>query len=327
MALTKKLSMIITLVLALMYFVPLLFLPESIIGHRDENLLLFVPKILFLAITAAIVTMVIIVFIFRGDYITLQLQIFSRFRHYLRLLVKRDFVSKYRKSILGVLWSLLNPLLTMLVMTLVFSHVFRFQIENFPVYLLGGMLIYSFFNESTTLAMTSVIASEGIVKKIYVPKYMFPLARVTSSLVNLLFSLIAFLFVVIVTGVPFKWTMLLIPIPIIYTFVFSLGVAMLVSCLAVFFRDLTYLYGVFMLLLMYMTPLFYPVEGTIPDWFIPYYGLNPIYHFVDYFRSLTLWNTIPDLWSNMVCIGYALSALCIGTYVFIRQQDKFILNM
>jgi len=227
-----------------------------------------------------------------------------------------------------VLWSLLNPLLTMIVMTLVFSFVFRMDIDNFPVYLLSGMIIFGFFNESTTLAMTSVIASEGVIKKVYVPKYMFPLSRVISSLVNLLFSLIAFVLVVVFTRATFSWTMLLIPIPIIYTFMFSLGVAMLISSLAVFFRDLTYLYGVFTLLLMYLSAIFWPVEmleeGGLMAGII---GFNPIYQFITYFRSLALWGTVPDLWTNMVCIGLALSSLCVGTYVFMRQQDKYILSL
>jgi len=120
--------------------------------------------------------------------------------------------------------------------------------------------------------------------------------------------------------------LLLLPIPIIYTFLFALGISMMISCLAVFFRDLTYLYGVFILMLMYLTPTFYPVE-IIPEWLLPYYGLNPIYHFVTYLRSVAMWGVVPDLWANMVCIGYALAALCVGTYVFMKKQDKFILSM
>ena len=324
MTLTKKKSVIITIALAIVFFVPLLFLPESIIGQRDENLLLFIPKLMFLAITAAIVIVVILVFIFRSAYITALLYSFNRFKYYLRLLVKRDFISKYRKSILGVIWSLLNPLLTMLVLTLVFSFLFD-TVMHFPVYVLSGQLVYNFFNESTTLAMNSVIANEGIIKKIYVPKYIFPLARVMSSLVNLFFSFIAFMLVFIFTRVPFQWTMLLLPVPILYLFVFALGVAMFVSSLAVFFRDLTYLYGVSMMLLFFLTPIMYPVD-IIPDWLMPYYGLNPLFHFVTYYRNLALWGTIPDLWANMVCIGYALSALCVGTYTFMKQQDKLILS-
>jgi len=305
----------------------LLFLPESFVGHRGDHLLLFIPKILFLAITTAVAIVIILVFIFRGEFINAQLSVFSRFKYYLWLLIKRDFVTKYRKSVLGVLWSLLNPLLMMIVLTVVFSYLFANDIEFFPVYVLSGQLIHTFFVESTTLAMTSVIAGEGVIKKIYVPKYMFPLARVLSSLVNLLFSFIAFILVFIVVGAPFQWTMLLIPIPIIYVFVFSLGVAMLLSSLSVFFRDLTYLWGVFSLMLFFLTPIMYSVERTIPDWLLPYYGLNPQFQFLSYFRAVAMEGVVPDLWSNMVCIGYALSALCIGTYVFIKKQDKFILSL
>jgi len=324
---TKNKLVVIALALAVAFFVALLFAPESLIGHRDDNLLLFVPKILFLAVTAAIVVVFILIFIFRSDYIAAQLNTFRRFKYYLKLLIKRDFIAKYRKSVLGVLWSLLNPLLTMIVMTLVFSYLFR-QVEHFPVYLLSGLIIYTFFNESTTMAMTSVIASEGVIKKVYVPKYMFPLSKVISSLVNLMFSMIAFVLVVIFTGAPFHWTMLLIPIPIFYTFVFSLGVAMLISSMAVFFRDLTYLYGVFTLLLMYLSAIFWPVSMLEEGGFLAsVIGLNPIFQFISYFRSLALGGTVPDLWTNMVCIGFALSALCGGTYVFIKQQDKYILSL
>ena len=326
MVLTKKKVALLTTVLTAVYFVLLFLLPESIVGTRQENMLLFAPKLMFLAITAAIATAFLLILIFKRDFLSGQISTFQRYKYLLRQMVKRDFVARYRKSVLGVLWSLLNPLLTMIVMTIVFSYMFRFQIENFPVYLLSGLMLYNFFNESTSLAMGSVIASEGIIKKIYVPKYIFPLARVISSFTNLLFSFLAFLLVFIVTGIPFKWTMLLLPIPIIYTFVFALGVAMLLSSLAVFFRDLRYLYGVLLVLWMYMTPLFYPVS-YIPEWFMPIYGLNPLYHFVDYFRNLALWGTVPDLWSNMVCIGFALASLCVGTYVFMSKQDKYILHL
>ena len=326
MFLTKKRLAQLTALLTIAYFILMLFLPESIVGKRAGNMLLFAPKVFFLSFTAAVVTAIILIFIFKRNFITWQFTSFSRYKHLLRLLVRRDFISRYRKSILGVLWSLLNPLLTMLVLSFVFSYLFRRSIENFPVYLISGQLIYNFFSESTRQAMTSVIRSEGIIKKIYVPKYIFPAARVLSSLVNVAFSFLAFLLVFIVTGAPFRWTMLLLPIPIFYTFVFSLGVSMLLSSLAVFFRDLQYLYGVFLLLLMYLTPIFYPVE-ILPDNFVPIIGFNPLYHYVDYFRDLAMRGTVPDLWSNMVCIGFALAALCCGVYVFIDKQDKYILNL
>jgi len=327
MLFTKKRLIIIAFILTLIFFVLLFIAPDSLINHRDDNLLLFIPKILFLAISAAIAIVFILIFIFRSEYISAQLNTFNRFKYYLRLLIKRDFVSRYRKSVLGVLWSLLNPILMMLVMTMVFSMLFRFDIEYFPVYLLSGQVIWAFFNESTTLAMTSVIAGEGVIKKIYVPKYMFPLSRVVSSLVQMAFSMAAFFIVVAVTSAPFYWTMLLIPIPVLLIFVFSLGVAMLISSLAVFFRDLTYLYGVLTTLLMYLSAIFWPVEILAGGPLENIIGLNPMYQFITYFRYLVYWGRVPDLWFNFVCIGFALAALCGGTYVFMKQQDKYILSL
>jgi ABC-type polysaccharide/polyol phosphate export permease len=309
------------------YFALLLFLPESIVGtRRTDNALLFVFKIGFLAICAAIVTALVLMLYFKREFVKVQLASFNRYKYLLHFLVKRDFVSRYRKSVLGILWSLLNPLLTMIIMTMIFSYLFKNQIENFPVYILSGQIIFSFFSESTTQAMNSVIAGEGIIKKVYVPKYIFPLSRVLSSLMNLVFSFIAFMLVFIVTGAPFHWSMLLLPIPIIYTFVFALGISMLMSCMAVFFRDLTYLYTIFLTLLMYLTPLFYPVT-ILPAWLQPLIGINPLFQFIDYFRSLALYGTLPDLWTNAVCIGYALAALCGGFYVFMSKQDRYILYL
>ena len=326
MRLTKKRLALLTILLTVVYTFLLFFLPESIVGKRAGNLLLFAPKILFLGMSAAITTSVILMLIFKRSFVRGQISTFSRYKHLLLLLVRRDFVSRYRKSVLGVLWSLLNPLLTMLVLCFVFSYLFSRSIEYFPVYLISGQLIYNFFSESTKLGLGSIISSEGIIKKIYVPKYIFPMSRVISSLVNVAFSFLAFLLVFIVVGAPFRWTMLLLPIPVLYTFIFSLGVAMLLSSLAVFFRDLKYLYGIFTLLLMYLTPIFYPVD-ILPKKFIPIIGFNPLYHFVDYYRSLALYGKVPDLWSNMVCIGFALAALCCGVYVFMSQQEKYILHM
>jgi ABC-type polysaccharide/polyol phosphate export permease len=324
--LTKKRMALLTVLMTIAYFALALLMPASVVGERSENMLLLAPKLLFLGLSAAITTSMIMVLAFKREFIAAQLASFNRFRHLLRLLVKRDFISKYRKSILGVLWSLLNPLLTMLVMAMVFSYIFRMQIENFPVYMLSGNIIYSFFSESTNQAMGSVIANEGIIKKVYVPKYIFPVSKVLSSLVNLLFSFIAFLLVFIITQASFRWTLLLIPIPIIYAFVFSLGISMLLSSLAVFFRDLSYLYGVLLTLLMYMTPLFYPIEA-LPESMVTVIGFNPIYHFVNYFRDLALRGAVPGLWENMVCLGFALAALCLGMFTFMSQQDRYILHL
>ena len=324
--LTKKNLLKLTILMSFLYLIPLMFLPEAIVANRASNPYFFLIKLFFLSTTAAITTSIILIVVFKREFVQSQISTFSRFKYLLYFLVKRDFISRYRKSVLGILWSLLNPLLTMVVMTLIFSHLFKFQIANFPVYLLSGQIMFGFFSEATTLAMGSIIGGEGVIKKVYVPKYIFPLSRVMSSLLNLMFSTLAFLFIYFVTRAPFQWTLLLIPIPLFYMFIFSLGVAMFLSSLAVFFRDLSYIYGVLLTLVMYFTPIFYPVS-ILPNYLVPVIGLNPMYHFIDYFRKLAMQGVIPGLWENMVCMGFSLASLCIGLYVFMSQQDKHILYL
>ena len=322
----NRLALLVTLMSAAFFILLFFTLPPSVIEPRSNNPFLLVFKIGFLSVTAAITIAILLIIVLKREFIQRQLSSFNRFKHLLRLLVKRDFVARYKRNVLGVLWSLLNPLLTMLIMTMVFSFLFRYQIANFPVYLLSGLIIFGFFNESTNQAMGAIISSADILKKVYVPKYVFPLSRVLSSLVNLGFSFLAFLLVFTITRAPLHWTIVLVPIPIVYTFIFALGIGMLISSLAVFFRDITYLYPILLTLLMYLTPLFYPIS-ILPEQLQPFIGLNPMYHFIDYFRSVALNGVVPDLWANVVCIGFALSALCCGVYVFMSKQDRYILYL
>jgi len=317
----------ITIVLSIILFIVfLIYLPIEIAGVRAGNLVFLMINAGFLALTCAIMTVFGLILILKKENLIEQIAVFKRFRHLMLLMVKRDFTTRYRRSVLGILWSLLNPLLTMLVLTLVFSTLFRFDIPNFPAYLLSGQLIFSFFSESTTSAMGSIIGSAGMIKKVYVPKYIFPISRVLSSMVNLFFSFIAFLFVVFVTRAPLHWTIILVPIPILYTLIFSFGVALLLSSLTVFFRDLNYIYGITITLLTFLTPLFYPVS-ILPERVFYLIHLNPMFHYVTYFRDLALYGVLPGLWENIICIGFASGALCFGLYVSILQQDKYILYL
>ena len=324
---TKKYFAGTAMVLSVLFFFAfLLYLPlgaeAAQIGHRGLQILYSA----FLGATMAILIVFCLVVAVKKDFVLRQWQTLNRFKHLLRLIVRRDFMTRYRRSVLGVLWSLLNPIITMLVLTMVFSFLFRFDIPHFPVYLLSGQLIFGFFSESTNQAMSSIINNSNIIKKVYVPKYIFPVSRVLSALVNMFFSFIAFLLVFVITRVPFNWTILLVPIPMIYVFIFSLGVGMLLSSMAVFFRDLPYIYGILVTLLTFLTPIFYPVT-ILPDRVYQLIHLNPLFHFVSYFRSLALDGVIPGLWINVICLGFALASLCCGLYVTMMQQDKFILYL
>jgi len=326
MVLTKKRLAILSVFLAAIYFVLFMTFSEQLGGNRGDGPILHASKSAFLSLSAAMATCVVIMLFLKKEFIRWQIFSFNRFKYLLMMRVKRDFIARYRKSVLGVLWSLLNPLLTMLIMTLIFSTIFAHAIPNFPVYLFSGLVIFNFFSESTSQSMGSIIGSEGIIRRIYIPKYIFPLTRVISSLINMAFAILAMFIVVVATGAPFHWTMLLIPIPIFFTFVFALGVSLMLSALAVYFRDLTYLWGVILTLLQFMSALFWPIE-ILPPGIRPFIGLNPIFQFISYMRSLVLDGVVPDLWTNLVCASLALVSLCVGTYVFMTKQERFILYM
>lgn len=247
-----------------------------------------------------------------------------RYRSLLGEFVLRDIKVRYRRSALGLLWTVLNPLLMMVVLTFVFSNLFKQDIPHFPIYYLSGALLFSFNSEATTNGMTSILNNASLVKKVYIPKYIFPLAKALSSLVNLGFSLIAMLLVMLVLRTPFRLTMLLLPIPIAYTFVFSLGLALFLAAVAVRFRDICHFYSVFVLAWTYFTPLVYPVS-ILPPAVMTLMKFNPMYHFVDYSRALVLEGRIPSLIANGYCIVFSLLMLIIGLRVFYKMQDGFIL--
>ena len=251
---------------------------------------------------------------------------FLSYKELLKELVQRDIRIKYRRSFLGILWSVLNPLGMMIIMTIVFSHVFRSGIDNFPVYLMCGQVIFNFYNEASTMAMLSILGNAPLIRKVYLPKYLFPMSKVCSCFVNLLTSCIALALVVIVTRTPLTWKLILVVFPIMYVFLFSLGIGIFLSAVVVSFRDLQHLYGVIITGLMYLTPIFYPLE-ILPGWVRTIVELNPITSFIQMFRDAVLYGVVsgPDL--HIKCIIWCVVALVAGIWCFIKQQDTFILKV
>ncbi|SHK24101.1 ABC transporter permease [Tepidibacter formicigenes] len=249
---------------------------------------------------------------------------FKKYRPLLKELVLRDIKLKYRRSVLGILWSILNPLLMMLVLTIVFSTLFKRSIDNFPVYLLCGRIIFDFYSQSTREAMTSIVSNGILIRKVYIPKYIFPISKGISTFVNLLFSLIALFIVMIVTNVKITWAIMLIPLPLIYIFIFSIGIGLTLAAYTVFFRDIVHLYSVVLTAWMYLTPLFYPVE-IIPDSFKFVIYLNPLYYIIECFREIVLYGQIISLQKHLICILISLFSIVFGIIVFKKKQDKFIL--
>lgn len=261
---------------------------------------------------------------FSKEYVKEKLSAFRRFTPLLKELVARDIKVRYRHSALGMVWTVLNPLLMMVVITIVFSTLFKQNIPNFPIYYLSGSLIFAFNSESTTTALNSIISNASLIKKVYIPKYLFPFSNVLSGLVNLAFSLIAMFIVMIVTRAPFHVTLLLLPIPIFYTFLFSTGLGILLSALTVYFRDIAHFYGVLVLAWTYFTPVFYPAS-ILPPIAMKLMQFNPMYHFVTYMRELVLYGTFPSMKENLLCLLIGVIMLVVGMAVFYKKQDKFVL--
>jgi ABC-2 type transport system permease protein len=255
----------------------------------------------------------------------------KRYKYLLSDLVTRDIKTKYRRSALGVLWSVLNPLLMMLVLTAVFSKIIRVEVEGgFALFYLTGYIIFNFISESSNFSLTSMINAGGLIKKVYIPKYIFPLEKTIFSLVNMLFSLIAFVLVFgifLATGkVEIHATMLLFFIPMIYIFIFAFGLNLILSTLNVFFRDVGHLWGVFVTVWMYATPIIYPIN-IVPEWLQSIIRFNPLYHYVTYFRNVMIYGTVPSLTDNLICFGFSLIFLLVGITVFRKNQDKFVLHI
>ena len=251
-------------------------------------------------------------------------QHWKRYKPLLNELVVRDLKVKYRRSFLGYLWSLLNPLLMMVVMTLVFSYMFRFDIPNYPLYLICGQTLWTFFNESTNMALLSVMQNGSLIRKVYIPKFIFPVSRIISSFVTMSFSLVAILIVMVATGTQFHIQIILFPIPLFFLLLFSMGVGMALSALAVYFRDIVYLYGVLTVAWMYATPIFYPLDA-VPQQIAACIKLNPMYSYITFFRELMLYGNVPGKAIWLSCALWSVVALAVGLLVFRKLQKNFIL--
>ena len=250
---------------------------------------------------------------------------FFAFDELLKQLIIRDVKLKYRRSYLGYLWSILNPLMLMMVLVVIFSNLFRFDIPNFPLYLISGQFLFNFMTEATNMSVASITGNASLIKKTYVPKYIFTISKVGSSLVNLLFSLGALLLVMVFTDAEFSWNLLFFPVIILEVFIFSLGLGLWLAAITVFFRDIQYLWGVFVSMWMYLTPLFYPVSIIPEEYRELYQNANPMYGYVEQFRDIVLYAKFPQSDSILIGFASAILVLVLGAWYFNKKQDEFIL--
>lgn len=238
-------------------------------------------------------------------------------------LVKRDFKQKYKRTVLGMAWSILSPMLTLLVMRMVFTQFFGHGTEHYTTYLFCGNLVFNYYKESTIGGMSSLMSNASIFTKVNVPKYMFLLSKSISSLINFSLTLCVFFLFCIFDGITFWWGIISLIYPILCLIVFNIGVGLVLSALYVFFRDVGYLYDVFTLLLMYMSAIFYTVDSfsaNIQRIFL----CNPVYCYIKYFRVVVIDGNLPSLSFHLLCAAYALLALGAGALIYKKYNHKFL---
>lgn len=238
-------------------------------------------------------------------------------------LVKRDFTKKYKRTVLGMLWSVLGPLMTLGVMALVFTQFFGRNMEHYIIYLFCGNLLYGYFKESTSSGMTALYDNSGIFSKVNVPKYMFLLSKNVSSLINFGINIVVLFIFCIVDEVAFSWKFIMLLYPIGCLVVFNLGVGLILSALYLVFRDMKYLYDIFTLLLMYLSAIFYSIDAYSQQVQYLFY-LNPIYVYIRYFRKIILEGTIPKLSFHLLAAAYAVIVLVIGAVMYKKKNYKFL---
>lgn len=245
-----------------------------------------------------------------------------RYRDLLASLVKRDLTVRYKRSALGFFWSMLNPLLMMVVLTVVFTRFIQFGIEDYAVYLLSGILLWNFFSQSTTQAMSSLVWGGELLNKIYIPKSAFVVSAVLVGLVNLWLALVPLATVMLVMRHSFSWALLFLPISITLTALFTLGIALFISALAVLFVDVMDIYQFGLMVLTYLTPLFYSTN-MIPPEYSSYLHLNPLFYFVEVFRQPIYQGQLPEPYILIRAGLLGVVAFVLGWWFFTRKSDEF----
>ena len=250
---------------------------------------------------------------------------FKKYSFLLQQLISRDFKVKYKRSVLGIVWSLLYPVLNMAVMALVFSNVFKFSTPgvNYLVYVLSGLIMFNYYSEASNLAMSSVVANFPLTNKIYIPKYIFPLSKCLFVGINFLLTLIPLYIVILATGTGLNIYHLVLPYAYVCLFIFTFGMGLILSTIAVFLRDMFYIYGIVITLWTYLTPIMYDISMISPELQF-FFKLNPMYHYINFIRRVILYNEMPSAFTFGICALSSLAVLIIGVFVFRKNQDKFI---
>jgi ABC-type polysaccharide/polyol phosphate export permease len=250
-----------------------------------------------------------------------ELRELRHYRFLLFQLIRRDLVARYKRSILGVAWTMLNPLGTMLIMTLVFSNLFK-SVESYPVYILSGLIVWNFFSQGTNAAMVGLVWGGSLMQRIYLPRTIFGVSAIGTALVNLLIALIPLTLVMLITGTPIPLTVLFLPVSILLLTAFTLGFGLMLSALAIYFPDVAEMYQILLTAWMYLTPIIYP-EEIIPERFLGLYRVNPMYWMVKLFRLPIYNGRIPGMAEILPALAWAVGFLVIGWLFFTSKSDEY----
>jgi len=246
-----------------------------------------------------------------------------KYKELLVQFVQRAIKTRYKRSILGIVWTMLNPLLMMIVLTLVFSQLFgRFSIRNYPVYVLSGLMVWNFFSHTTSTAMGEMIWSGSLLSRIYVPKSVFAVSAIGTGLVNLLLSLIPLFLIALILGSRISIAIIVLPLAILLLAAFSLGIGLLLATAAVYFADMIPVYEVILTIWLYATPIIYPLD-IIPANLVWLFKLNPLYYLIEIFRKPIYEAVVPDVSVWLIAAGYAALALILGGLVFTAKSNEY----
>lgn len=252
-----------------------------------------------------------------------MLQKYRQYQFLFEELVKRDFTKKYKRTVLGMGWSIISPLMNLLIMWLVFGQILGSNVEHYAIYLFSGQLVFAFFSDATNLGMTSLVGNAAIFTKVNVPKYLFLFSQNVSALINFGLTLLVYFIFVALDGLPFTWRFVLLLYPIACVVIFNLGMGLILSALYVFFRDMQYLWGIATQLIMWLSAIFYSIE-TFSNSARNMFLLNPLYLFIRYFRKIVIEGTIPTPQFHLLMLADALLVICIGFWMYKKYNTEFL---
>lgn len=258
----------------------------------------------------------------RGAVALEELRGIFQYRDLIYQLVRKDIVSRYKRSVLGIAWTLLQPLAMMFILMLVFSTLFQ-AVKGYPAYILSGLVAWTFFAQTTNAIINQIVWGGALLKQIYVPRTSFGVSAIGTGLVNLVLSLIPMFLIMFLADVPFRWSLLFLPVSMLLLAAFALGVGLIISTMAVHFPDVAEMYSIILMAWMYLTPIIYPehiIPATYRFWF---FNLNPMYHIIKVFRMPIIDGIVPDAMTLIAAGIVSLLTLGIGWLFFSKRADTF----